>query len=671
MLETTLTQTLLLLGVTIAILVAFRRLHVPASLGYLLVGILLGSKTAGPVIQDDYIFIIAEFGIVFLLFSIGLAFSLSQIYALRHTVLGFGLAQVVLTTAVVAVLAWLLGLPLVAAFVVGAVFAQSSTTIISKQLLEQGESSTRHGRLGTAMSVFQDITAVPFVVIIPVLGVAASYEIAGALGQALLMAAAAVAVVLVVGRFVLQPLFHLVSKGGSFELFTLTVLFVSLAAAWGTKSLGLSMAFGAFLAGMVLGETEFRHQVESAIRPFRDVLLGLFFVSIGMLVDPSLLPDIWLEALGGALALLLIKVLLVTAIVRVGGLDLHTAIRTGMVLAVGGEFGFALLAIGLEGQVIDGQAAQIVLNAVLFSMVLAPLLIRFNRELAHAVCRVFPSVAARQTAPAPVGEPAASEPQIAQASGHVVLCGYGRIGQVVGRFLERENIDFVALDIDAGIAREARLAGQPAYFGDSSEFTVLESAGVQDARLLVVCHADLSAALKTLRNARTLNPNLPIVVRTRDEAHVAELRRAGASEVIPETLEAGVMMVSHALMVMQVPAYRIAQHLQEQRASRYQLLRELFRGEFDRRAAPVGDSGEQLHSVEIFETSPLLGSTVGAVEEQLRGVSITTLVRAGRPERNPAHATSLQIGDVLVLLGSREDLDRADVRLTGSPPSAD
>jgi CPA2 family monovalent cation:H+ antiporter-2 len=663
MIDTTLTQTLLLLGVTIAILVAFRRLRVPASLGYLLVGVLLGSKTAGPVIPDDVIIIIAEFGIVFLLFSIGLTFSLSQIYALRHTVLVFGLAQVSLTTAVVALLAWCAGLPPVAAFVVGAVCAQSSTTIISKQLLDQGEDSARHGRLGTAMSVFQDITAVPFIVMIPVLGVADPHSIATTLGVALLKAAVAVAVVLLVGRYVLRPLFHLVSQGASFELFTLTVLFVSLAAAWATHSVGLSMAFGAFLAGMVLGETEFRHQVESTIRPFRDVLLGVFFISIGMLLDPSLLPSIWHQALVAALVLLVVKAILVTAIVRVGGLDLQTAIRTGLILAVGGEFGFALLAIGLDSQAIDAQTSQIMLNAVLFSMVSGPLLIRFNQPLARWMCGFWP------TSPPLPAESGTPELERVRSSNHVILCGYGRIGQVVGRFLESENISSIAIDIDPGIAREARLAGQSVFFGDSSDVAVLESAGVQEAALLILCHDDLAAALKTLRNARRLNPGLPIVARARDERHVNDLRKAGASEVIPETLEAGVMIVSHALMAMKVPAHRIVQRLQEQRASRYQVLREFFRGAFPDRDAPTLAGTDQLHSVPIAADSPAVGKTIGELEGILERVAITTLARNGRPERSPPRSKRVEAGDVLVLLGSTQDLDRAEARLTGAQPS--
>lgn len=662
MLEETLTQTLLLLGVTLVILVSFRRFGVPASLGYLVVGILLSSKTAGPVIQSEYITTIAEFGIVFLLFTIGLSFSVSQIYALRHTIFGLGTAQVALTTIIVGLLAWAIGVPPLAAFVIGAVFAQSSTTVITKQLLDQGESMTRHGRLGTTLSVFQDITAVPFVVIIPVLGAAAAQQIAGELSWALVKAALAFVIVLTIGRRVFQPLFQAVARGWSFELFTLTVLFVSLAAAFATKSLGLSMAFGAFLAGMVLGETEFRHQVEATIRPFRDVLLGLFFISIGMLVDPALLPDIWHLALGGALTLLLIKLLLVTVIVRASGIELRTALRTGMILAVGGEFGFALLALGLQGQVIDDYSAQIVLNSVFFSMILGAFLIRFNQPLSKWL--------SPRPAAAPLDMP--EEPIDHRADdrrGHVVLCGYGRIGQVVSHFLEREKLPFVALDIDPAIVREARLAAQPVYFGDSSDLSVLQSAGLGSAGLVIVSHDDLTAAIKTIRAARTINPDVPIVARTRDETHLKELRDAGATEIIPETLEAGMMISLHAMMFLQVPTERVAEYLQEQRSTRYELVRELFRGHFGIWKSITGDHRQRLHSIVLDEASPAVGRSLGEADAAIPDITITTLVRDKQRLEHPDAALELQPGDVLVLLGNGNALDRAESLLTGRVPS--
>ncbi|MGH8474735.1 MAG: cation:proton antiporter, partial [Methylococcales bacterium] len=461
MVEQPLMVLLLLLGVAVTVSLLFQRLHIPASLGYLLVGVVLGPHTAGPVIDERQIGPMAELGIVFLLFTIGLSFSLSQIYALRHLVLGLGTVQVLLTTAVVALAAFGIGLPPAAAFVVGTVFAQSSTTIISKQLAEQGETHTRTGRMAIAMNVFQDVTAVPFLVVIPVLGFATAQSVADSLLLALGKAVLALTLVFLVGRWLLRPIFHFVAERRSAELFTLTVLFVSLSAAWATNSLGLSMPFGAFLVGMMLGETEFRHQVEATIRPFRDVLLGLFFVTIGMLFDPHLIPEIWLPALASGTALLAIKIILVGVVLRLAGFDKRSAVRIGLLLAVGGEFGFALLAIALDAGVIAPHLSQIVLMAVLFSMIVAPFLIRYNEFLTSGL-----SV----PVPVPPSDPREADNRVRDpVTDHVIICGFGRIGQSVGRFLEIEKIPYIALDLDAARVREARIAGQPVHYADSSD----------------------------------------------------------------------------------------------------------------------------------------------------------------------------------------------------------
>ena len=520
MLEQMLVQVLLLLGATVGVVLLFQKLHIPPSLAYLAVGVLLSSNTAGPVVSEEIVSVIAEYGIVFLLFTIGLSFSLPQIYALRHTILGLGTAQVALTTLFISIIAWLLGFSPATSFVIGAVFAQSSTTIISKQLLEQNESETRHGRLGTTLSVFQDITAVPFIVVIPVLGVAAAQEVAGALGIALLKAGLAFGIVLIAGHFLLRPLFFVVAKHRSAELFTLTVLFVSLISAWTTKNLGLSMAFGVFLAGMVLGETQFRHQVESTIRPFRDVLLGLFFVSVGMLFDPAYLPDIWHIALASSIAMLILKLLIVMGIVRISGVDIQTSFRTGLMVAVGGEFGFALLAVGLEGNVIDTFTAQVVLTAVLFSMIIGPFLIRFNHPLTSLL---FQTGKKKLTA---LAKPDKSEEQT-PLKNHVIICGFGRTGQVVARFLENEKIPYKSIEIDPTIVKEAQLAKQPVIYGDTSDEDILKAANIESAALLIISHNDHITSLKTLNRAKEMNPKLETIVRSKDEISAEPLRKLG------------------------------------------------------------------------------------------------------------------------------------------------
>jgi len=651
-------QILLLLATAVFIIVAFHRLRIPSSLGYLLVGLLLGSYTPGPVIDVQPVRTLAEFGIVFLLFTIGLNFSMPQIHALRHLLLGLGTGQVLFTTIIVGVAAWLIGTPAAAAFVIGAVFAQSSTTIISKQLIEQGEEHSRHGRLGIAMSVFQDVTAVPFVVAIPVLATAAAGTgaLAGELGLALAKAALAFAIVYIAGRWVLRPLFYLVAEQRSAEVFTLTVLLVSLAAAWTTNHLGLSMAFGAFLAGMMLGETEFRHQVESTIRPFRDVLLGLFFISIGMLFDPSLLPAIWHFALAGAVFLLLVKTVLVAQIVRLAGIDALTAWRTGWLLAVGGEFGFALLAIALESGVIEQQPGQIVLTAVLFSMIVAPFLIRYNLALARWCAPRMPVNSGDAI-------PQVSTGNLGHLHDHVIICGYGRIGQSVARFLEEEQIPFVALDLDSTRVKEAHTAGEPVYYGDAAQRDILEAIGVGSARLLVISHEDVSSAHKVLQHIRSIRPELPIMVRTRDETHVEELRAAGATEVVPETLEAGLMIAAHALVLLDVPISRVVQRMRERRDGRYHLMREFFRGDNTLAVNQQEQGADRLRPVVLSPESPVINRTLGELE--LHAVAITAVVRDGKRQLAPPPEMRLQAGDVLVLFGSPDDLQRAERLLFG------
>jgi CPA2 family monovalent cation:H+ antiporter-2 len=650
------TQIVLLLAVAVAVIVAFQRLHVPTSLGYLLAGVIVGPFTIGPVIDSQPVNALAEFGIVFLLFTIGLNFSLPQIQALRNVLLGLGTGQIVLTTILVALVAWLAGVPPAAAFVIGAVFAQSSTTVISKQLAEQGEDMSRHGRLGTAMSVFQDVTAVPFLVIIPVLGGSPGVmQLGSALGLAMAKAVGAFVAVFIVGRWLLRPFFHLVTERRSAELFTLTVLLVSLTAAWVSRELGLSMAFGAFLAGMVLGETEFRHQVEASIRPFRDVGLGLFFIGIGMLIDPLAILDIWPWALAGTALLMVSKIVIVAQIVRLSGVDTLTAWRTGLLLAVGGEFGLLLLAIALPANVIDPDTAQIALTSVLFSIISAPLLIRYNQTIAKVFARQPPPAddfVAPRTDPGAVG----------QVLNHVIICGYGRIGQSVGHFLEQENLSYVALDLDSSRVKEAGYAGEPVYYGDATEPEMLDALGLESARLLVISHEDFAAARRTLEYVKAKRPDLPVLVRTRDESRVDELIAAGAREVIPETLEAGLMLASQVLYLLNVPISRIMRRVQEQRTSHYRFLREFFKGDDIAYSDDTRD-GHRLRSIVLLDNSPAVGFALAKFD--LTGVVITALVRAGKRSLRPAPDTRLQVGDTLVLFGSSDDLQRAERAVLG------
>lgn len=547
-----LVQIILLLAVAVMVMVSFQRLHIPSSLGYLLVGLILGPHTAGPTVHVPEFKILAEFGVVFLLFSIGLNYSLPQLHAMRHQILGLGTAQVALTTAAVTALLWLAGLDPAVAFVVGAVFAQSSSTIIGRQLAEQGEEATPHGRLGLAISVFQDVTAVPFLILIPVLGAATGVKVlAGEVGWALAKAVLAFGLIFYAVRWAMRPLFHLVAERRSAELFTLTVLLVVLAAAWTTSHLGLSLAFGAFLAGMMLGETEFRHQVESSIRPFRDVLLGLFFVGIGMLIDPASLPRIWHWALLGALLLLISKVAVVFLIVRHSGMDAPSSWRTALLLAVGGEFGFALLAIALQSGVIDPELGQIVLTAVLFSMIAGVMLIRYNRAIAVRL--------ARPSAEGPgVAERVASLP-VPQ----VLIGGYGRVGHTIAVLLKSSGVDFVAFDTDPKRVQQGLADGHDVLYGDIADAELLAAARAERASLAVVTVDSHAVALRTLAAMRQHCPQVPVIARARDLEASSALMEAGAIHAYPETIESSLRLGATALRILQIPTADIDQMLQD------------------------------------------------------------------------------------------------------------
>ncbi len=550
---------LLLLTIAIVVVVSFQRLHIPTSLGYLLVGVIVGPHTLGPTVAIPAIEALAEFGIVFLLFTIGLNYSLPQLQALRHQVFGLGTGQVVFTTVLVGVVVWLSGLPMAAAFVIGAVFAQSSTTIIASVLTERGEESTQHGRLGMAMSVFQDVTAVPFLVIIPVLGssVAAGTP-AVTLGWALAKAILAVAVVFTLGRWLLRPLLHFIAQRRSLETFTLAVLLVALLAAWTTNRVGLSLAFGGFIAGMMLGETEFRHQVEASIRPFRDVLLGLFFIGIGMRFDPASVVPIWHWSLLGALLILTSKTFIVTALVRQVGVDSLIAWRTGLLLGVGGEFGLALTAIALDATVVDARLGQIAITSVLLSMIAGAMLIRFNGAIAARLVRA-PS------------EAVTASPTLADTpEQQVVIGGYGRVGHTVAVLLHERSIPFAAFETDPKRVEQGRADGHAVYYGDIGDPGLLAAIHVERASLIVMTTDSTASVLRALSYLRSACPQVPVVARARDLAASAQFREAGAVHAFPETIEASLRLGAMALQMLQVPSAEVDQVIQGVRDRGYQ-----------------------------------------------------------------------------------------------------
>ena len=557
---------LIILASSLVVIALFRRLQLPPVLGYLCVGLLVGPTALDWVNDSPDLPDLAELGVVFLLFSLGLEFSLPKMLKLRHVVFGLGSLQVLLSTVVLGGLLYAFGMGASTAFLLGAGLSLSSTAIVSKELTSLGEIFSRHGQNAIGVLLFQDVVAVLLLTLVPVF--------AGSSDQAWYWALPATlgkTVILFVGllfasRFVLPRLFHEVAASRSAELFVLLALVIVLLTAWLTHLLGLSPALGAFLAGMLLGESHYRHQIEADIRPFRDILLGLFFVSIGMLIDLQLFVHDGLLILGLTLALMLIKGAVVATLVKLRSSDGETAWRSGLALAQGGEFCFALMAQMQLNSLIPPDIAAYLLAATFCSMLLTPLLLRAAPKIAAALHR-------KPNEEAELEEIAA---QSAELHGHVVMCGYGRVGQSIGRFLRNENKHFVALDYDPERIQEAAKGNSSVHYGDARRGDLLRAIGLDRARLLVIAVDSTDVAMSVLEEARLITLDVPILVRTRDDSKLAELKAAGATEVVPELLESSLMLASHALIMLGLSEKTVQRRVDEVRHNRYHLLEGCF-----------------------------------------------------------------------------------------------
>lgn len=657
-----LAQILVLLAASVLVVTIFRRMLLPPILGYLLVGVLLGPHAAGWISNTGDVRFFAEIGVVFLLFTLGLEFSLPRMIAMRWEVLGLGSAQVVVTTLIAALVAWRLGAQPASAVVVGGAVAMSSTAIVIKQLGEQLELSGRHGRYAVGILLFQDLAVVLFLALIPVLAarVVPGHSPSPPIWQALAQAAAALVIVLAAGHWLLRPLFHEIAHRRTAELFTLTILLVALGAAWATHAAGLSLALGAFLAGMMLGETEYRHQIEADIRPFRDILLGLFFITMGMLLDVELLVD-----RAGAITLLVIALVLfkaaaVTVLTRRMCDSWNQAARTGLVLAQGSEFGFALLTLGLQDRLIAPAVAQPLLAAIVVSMAFSPLIIRYNGRLASLLFGK-PDVDV-----ADLLKEAAATASVAHRE-HVIICGYGRVGQNLARILEQEGFEFIGLDLDPFRVRAARQGGDPVVYGDASQIEVLETVGLEHANVVVISFADHGAALRILARVRERRPDVPVLVRTQDDTHLDRLKAAGATEVIPETLEASLSLVSHVLLLLHVPVSHVVRRIGDIRSHRYRMFRNIFRKQ-DARVLDISHAfREQLQAITLPPGARAVGHTLAELELEGAEIAVTAIRRDGIVGRQPLPETVLKEDDVLVLYGTPEALEHGEaILLTGA-----
>ncbi|HVO91185.1 MAG TPA: monovalent cation:proton antiporter-2 (CPA2) family protein [Casimicrobiaceae bacterium] len=643
---------LVLLAAAVCVVAVFRLVRLPAILGYLLIGIAMGPHALGWVPDVEQVRELAEFGIVFLMFSIGLEFSLPQLRIMRRAVFGLGLAQVAITTLAAVVVMPLMGFTWRTGLLLGGALAMSSTAIVSKMLAERSELGTPHGRDIMGILLFQDLAVVAFLIIIPTLSTGGK-DLMTALGLGAAKAAIALTLILYLGQRPMRAWFTLVARLRSPELFVLNVLLVTLGLAALTQMAGLSLGLGAFLAGMLIAETEFRYEVEEDIKPFRDVLLGLFFVTVGMSLDLRAA----ISNAGLVLLLLVVpvlaKLLLVVVLSRAFRSPLATALRTGFYLAQAGELALVMITLGSDYGFMNAAFTQAVLAAMLLSMLTAPLLIQFAEPLVRKLTANDWLARAAQLTQLAATTMARQD--------HVIVCGYGRSGQNLVRLLEREDIAYLALDSDPDRVREAAEAGSMVVYGDAARREVLVSAGLHKARALVITFADTAVALRILHNVQQVRPELPVIVRTLDDSEIDKLMDAGATEVVPEILEGSLMLASHSLMLVGVPLNRVLRNIRTIREERYGLFRGFFHGVTDS-ADAAENLQPRLHTVVLSERAYAVGRQLGDLK--LVGLAEVTGVRRKGARSQPAQREWIfEPGDAVVLLGKPAGLAKAEKRL--------
>ena len=660
------TLELVLLYLVAAVLgvVACRSLKLPPMLGYLVVGVLIGPNALALAEDSQSVKYLAEFGVVFLMFVIGLEFNLPKLRSMRTLVFGLGLWQVVLTMAVTLAghffLAWawvlvsgsLWQMQWQGAVVLGGALAMSSTAIVVKMMAERLELESEHGRRVLGVLLFQDLAVVPLLVLIPALG-STGEDMLAAMAWASLKAAALLGVLLMGGQQAMRWWLTLVARKKSDELFMLNLLLVTLGLAYLTEQAGLSLALGAFVAGMLVAETQYKHQVETDIRPFHDVLLGLFFITIGMKLDWRPVLDQWLLVLLLTLVPVVAKFVLVAGLARLFRAEPGVALRTGLYLAQAGEFGFVLLTLGADRGIVAAHWVSPVLACMVLSMLATPFLIMHSDRIVNRLSAsdwLMQSVALTSIAKRSIA-----------AEQHVIICGYGRSGQNLARLLVPERIPYIALDLDPDRVRQAAAAGQSVVFGDAARLQSLMAAGLARAAAVVVTYQDTASALKILRLVHDHAPRVPVIVRTVDDADIDQLKAAGATEVVPEAVEGSLMLAGHALALVGVPMKRVIRITRDARDARYSLLRGYFHGADDDTVEELQQA--RLRSVTLPQSARCLGQTLAAQALHAVGVSVVSVRSASGGVTTPTPEHVLADGDTLVLSGLPEPLSLAEKQL--------
>ena len=648
-----LTSLLLLLGTSTALIVLLYRLHIASLLAFLITGALFGPTGLGVIDDPEELAAIAELGLTFLLFILGLEFSLPRLIALRNTVFRLGSMQMLVCSFIFFLVLQLTGLDWQIALILAGGFSLSSTAIVSGELSNLGLLKKRHGEIAIGILLFQDLAAIVLLVAVPLVSSQSEGFSLGGLLFTIIEGLVLLAAFFFTSRYLLPHLLREIATQKSDQLLVLAALVIVLLSAMLTSSIGLSMELGAFLAGMMLGDTRFKHQLEADIRPFRDLLLGLFFITIGMLVDLGQLVSFWPYLLLGGLLLMITKALLITGVVKLLGESWRSAIPAGLTLAQGSEFLFALLALSVRSQLVNQNVASNLITIVIISMVMTPLLIKHAPNLVDS----FISRIGNKTLQATNDEIFDQE---IKKKNHILILGFGRVGQTIARFLRPLNIDYLVLETDDIRIKEASAADEPIFYGDSSRIDILKAAGAANASIVVVTFDDTDLATKIIENVKNINSSIPVLVRTRDDSHLEELLAAGAEEVIPETHEASLTMVSHLLLMVEYPDIMVHSIIDKARRDRYRMLKGFYHGERLGFLGKKSQSSAIIHAVNLPEGAFVCGKTIAELllpmDINILDIHRDNLVISAEQNQDLV----LQHGDIVVLRGLVDQLDAGE-----------
>jgi CPA2 family monovalent cation:H+ antiporter-2 len=641
---------LILLVSSVAAVAVFRYLRISSTIAYFFVGLLLGPFAFGLLPNTESVKHFVEFGIVFLMFTIGLEFSLPKLNSMRKIIFGLGAIQVVTTILTTMAISRLFDLNLGSAFIIGSAFSLSSTAIVLKILVERIDLNSRHGKLATGILLFQDLAVIPILILIPAIS-SDSYDLYTISGLILIKVLILFTILFWLGKPILNFWFGIVAKQKSRELFVLNVLMITLIFSYLTNLTGLSYALGAFIAGMLISETRYRYQVESDIASFRDILLGLFFISIGMMLNISIFIDYLFIIIAIFILYTFFKVILISVLTKIYSYEWGVGLRVGIILGQAGEFSFVVLSLGNEQNLLTGDLFQIILSTCLLSMVVSPFLIPLNGKIARFLSKNYLRNSQKVVADI--------EDTGKVLNDHVILCGFGRSGQYLARFLKEESTSFIAIDMDLNRVNDAASAGELVMYGDASRRVVLKAAGIAKAKAVVITYADDRASSKVLHVIRDDYPDLPVIVRTADDSTIAQLQNDGASEVIPEVLEGSLMLASQTLLILGVPLKRIIRRIREFREERYKMFRGYFKGSTDIDDDFNSNQQLELHSEEISHNSFILGHKLSELQIGDIDVEVQYLRRPNMLENiDPRPDIILGVGDIIVILGTQPNISK-------------